>query len=114
MTNYQNFIEFMEQAVIPEQKANPEHIRLDGQLSGGNRSIFGCFEHFGRTWKVHSDTRYEPLMLAHDAAVEGKDPFVESTTNGGGSSLVLQPEIKERQNTPYKYLYIYEISSQLP
>jgi hypothetical protein len=109
MKDNHNFIEFIKQKVISQKNANPDHIRLDGQPSGGNRSIFGCFQHLGRTWKVHSDTHYEPLMLAYDVAVKGGDPFVEVTTKRGGSSLVLQPEVKERQSSHYKHLYIYEI-----
>lgn len=109
MTNNQSFVEFMKQVVIPAKKANPNDKRLDGQISGGNRTIFGCFQYCGRTWKVHSDTRYEPLMLAYDEAVNGGDPFVEDTTEGGCFSLILQPKVKERQSSNYKHLYIYEI-----
>ncbi|MEO0927120.1 MAG: hypothetical protein AAFY63_14730 [Cyanobacteria bacterium J06643_13] len=107
MTNYRNFVEFMEQLVIPEQKANPEHIRLDGQLSGGNRNIFGGFQHSGRTWIVHSDTHYKPLPLAYVVAVTAKEPFDENRTAGGGLSLILKPGIKKLQNSSHKYLYIY-------
>lgn len=107
MTNNQNFVEFM-QEIIPAREENPDHTRLDGQISGGNRTIFGCFQHGGRIWKVHSDTHYEPLMLAYNVAVNGGDPFVQVTTEGRRSSLKLQPEIREFQSSNYEHLYIYE------
>ncbi len=109
MKNNQTFVEFIENEVIPQKEANPDDKRLDGQPSGGNRTVFGCFQHYGRTWKVHSDTHYVPLMLAYDAAIDGSDPFIEDKTEGGGSSLILKSEIKERQNSRHKYLYIYEV-----
>ena len=109
MTNNQTFVKFIENQVIPKRKVNPDDKRLDGQSSGGNRTIFGCFQHYGRTWKVHSDTHYEPLMLAYKAAITGSDPFIEDKTEGGGLSLILQPEIKKHQNTKHKYLYIYQV-----
>jgi hypothetical protein len=89
---------------------NPDHKRLDEQPSGGNRTIFGCFQHDERTWKVHSDTHYKPLMLAYEATInDGSDPFVEHKTKGGRLSLILRPELRELQNSSYKHLYIYEI-----
>jgi hypothetical protein len=110
MTNNQNFVEFMNGVVIPAQNASPDHIRLDGNTSGGNRTVFGCFQHYGRTWKVHSDTHYEPLILAYEATInDDSDPFVEDNTERGGSSLILRSELRELQNSSYKHLYIYEI-----
>lgn len=104
---YNNFIEFMKELVNPLKNENPNDIRLDGQLSGGNRTVFGRFKHFGCTWEVNSDTRYEPLRLAYEAAIKGNEPFVEGTTKGGNPMLILQSEIKQLQSTKRKYLYIY-------
>ena len=57
---------------------------------------------------MHSDTRYKPLMLAYEATInDGSDPFVEDKTEQGGLSLILRPELRELQNSSYKYLYIY-------
>ena len=95
--------------IIPAQNANPNHKRLDGRTSGGNRNIFDCFQHYGRTWKMHSDTHCEPLMLAYNLAINDGDPFIENTTKGGNTLLVLQPEVKNRQSSGCKHLYIYEI-----
>lgn len=107
--NNSTFVEFMDRVVRPAKKANPNDKRLDGQLSGGNRTVFGCFQHLGRTWKVHSDSHYQPLMLAYDEAVNGGDPFIENITKGGRYSLILQPRVKEHQSSKHKYHYIYEI-----
>jgi hypothetical protein len=111
MTNHQNFLEFVKKEVIPAKKANPDHKRLDRQTSGGNRRVVGHFQHEERLWKVHSDTYYEPLMLAYKAAIDGIEPFVEDATQKGSASLRLKPEIKRLQTTKYKHLYIYEVKT---
>lgn len=41
--NHESFAAFMEQVVLPKQAAGPAQIRLDGQLSGGNREPAGFF-----------------------------------------------------------------------
>ena len=47
-------------------------------------------------------------MLAYEATInDGSDPFVEDKTEQGGLSLILRPELRELQNSSYKYLYIY-------
>ncbi len=109
MKNNQNFVEFIENKVIRHKKANPKDKRLDGQLSGGNLTVFDYFQHYERTWEVHSDTHYKPLMLAYITALDGIDPFIEDKTESGRSSLILKSEIKELQNSKHKYLYIYEV-----
>jgi hypothetical protein len=64
MQHYSTFRDFMDLCVHPQQVSNPEDIRLDGRRSGGNMDVAGTFEHFGKRWKVHADTHYEPLNLA--------------------------------------------------
>jgi hypothetical protein len=102
MTIYPTFVDFMEQRVIPTQKANPSHIRLDGKIIGGNRRVFGYFKHSGRTWKVHSDTHYAPLMTAYKQTNQGLNPFNQVNTPNGKLSL------KVNQSTQPYYHYIYE------
>jgi len=46
-------------------------MRLDGELSGGNRTVVGVFRGDGRDWKVHEDSHYEPLLIAYEAARAG-------------------------------------------
>jgi hypothetical protein len=110
---FSSFRDFVEQRVLPAQSDNPEHIRLDGRTSGGNREIFAKFRHRGKLWKVHSDTHFEPLMLAYDAILTGEtsDPFDEVVTSRTGSvCLMLLSEIHARMKRPrFKYLYIYEV-----
>ena len=110
---YDSFESFVESVVIPQRTANPTHIRLDGNTSGGNREVAGVFRHRRKVWKVHADTHYEPLLLAYDLIKQGQtnDPFVEEVTNtGSGTCLVLQDNIQRLLSKPrFKYLYIYEV-----
>lgn len=40
-------------------------LRLDGQDDVGNSEVAGRFFLAGRQWKVHSDTHFEPLLVAY-------------------------------------------------
>ena len=107
---HENFLAFMELMIIPQKIANPNNIRLDGRTSGGNRMVAGLFRHHNKIWKVHSDTRYAPLMLAYNSLKEGKsgNPFVEEPTRNG-NCLVLSHDIQRLMKKPrFKHLYIYE------
>jgi hypothetical protein len=103
---YADFLSFMRSVVLPRQSTNPDHIRFDGAQTGGNREAAGHFRHGGQIWVVHADTHYEPLMLAHAAAEDGADPFIEEDTPCG-RCLSLTAELRARQKSPHKYLYIY-------
>ena len=103
---YPDFLTFMREVVLLRQAANPDHVRLDGAQTGGNREAVGRFLHRGREWVVHADTYYEPLMLALSIAAEGADPFIEEDTPRG-LCLSLTAELRARQQSPHKYLYIY-------
>jgi hypothetical protein len=46
---FNNFQEFMESLVIPLSAENPNWRRLDGRSTGGNRLVFGMFDHDGKT-----------------------------------------------------------------
>ena len=110
MKIYDNFREYAKLFVIPRKKENPDQKRLDGRESGGNREILGVFRHQDKVWKVHGDSRYEPILLAYEAMKKSQNPFIEKPTNSGkGSSLVLRDEIQLLSSTPKaKHLYIYE------
>ena len=113
---YDSFKAFMEKLVIPQKKANPNHIRLDGKTSGSTREAAGMFRHHNKVWKVDADTRYEPLLLAYDLMKKGavNDPFVEeATATGKGTCLVLREKVKKLlPYSRFKYHYIYEIPAQ--
>jgi hypothetical protein len=100
-----NFLSFMRAEVLPRRAAKPDHIRLDGATTGGSRDVAGRFRHHGLVWVVHEDTHYEPLMIAYAAAEAGADPFVEEDTERG-RCLTLTAELRARQQSPHKYLYI--------
>ena len=109
---YNSFAEFMEKIVIPQKEANPDHKRLDGREKDGNREIAGIFRYNNKMWKVHADTRYEPLLIAYDALQENKkdDLFNEASTNTGkGRNLLLVDKLQQKLSNPrFKHLYIYE------
>lgn len=103
---HEDFLSFMRAEVLPRRAAHPKHIRLDGALTGGSRDVVGRFRHNGVDWVVHADTHYEPLMLAYEAAEAGADPFVEERT-ARGRCLALTSELRARQVSRRKYMYIY-------
>jgi hypothetical protein len=107
-STFESFAAFMYKCVLPRKLANPAHMRLDGQSSGSSVVVFGRFNHEGRIWEVHEDTRYGPLMLAY-AALELKfSPFVEEPTNTGKRRrLSLSNKLREAQGSRSSYLYIY-------
>ena len=92
---------------------NSDDIRPDGKQNGSNGKIFGKFEHCGKIWKVHYDTRYLPLELAY-AAIDNEDPFVIGFTRiKKNPKLKLRSDIRELQSQEqdskrdYDYLNIY-------
>ena len=103
MRVYDTFHEFMKSEAIPHQLAHPEWKRLDGwdrdpvRATKGNPDTFACFRHHGKTWKVHADTNFAPLMAAYN---QQGDPFREVPTNGGRGTKL--------QTTPYsKWMFVY-------
>jgi len=60
-------------------------------------------------WKVHGDTRFEPVLHAFNEIQKGNvtDPFIVLlTTSGKRHCLDLLPTIKEMGKP--KYFYVYE------
>lgn len=102
------FIDFIESRLLPFRAEHRQYVRLDGATSGGNREPFGYFHHAGRRWKVHSDTHFEPLLIAYRAVRDREvdDPF-ETKETKSGRSLALIPELRQRQKSRFKHLYIY-------
>jgi hypothetical protein len=104
---YSDFLSFMQSVVLPRHASHPDDVRLDGATTGGNWDVAGMFQHQGKTWKVHADTHYEPLEIAYQAASAGQDPFIESPMTNR-MCLVLTKALHATQQSPHKYLYIYE------
>ena len=52
----QNFIMFMESVVLPRKAANPDYVRLDGAISGGDREVAGEFHHQDCDWVIPTRT----------------------------------------------------------
>jgi hypothetical protein len=105
---FELFAQFVEDLVLPLQAAHPDYERLDGQPTGGNRTIVATFWHDGRQWKVHADTHVDRLLTAYEAMTLGTDPFVHQATPRG-NSLDLRSNLKGAPPGP-KHLYIYEMS----
>ncbi len=103
MPPYATFAQWMEAEALPLR----DQLRLDGMTTGGNRSVAGRFRHQGKTWKVHSDSHLEPLLLAYEAALTGRDPFVVGESRSG-QTLALVDDLQQRRKTRHKHLYIYE------
>ncbi|HWK89530.1 MAG TPA: hypothetical protein VNP72_06025 [Longimicrobium sp.] len=108
MEIYDSFQSFYEAEVAPRQQANPDHRRLDGEVSGGNWDVVGRFRHRGRMWRVHADTHYEPLTLAYRAVTSTppRDPFVLGTTESG-DRLDLAEDLQRTRGTQHRHLYAY-------
>jgi hypothetical protein len=81
---------------------------LDGEPSGGNRNVVGRFRHVSRVWKVHGDTRFEPVLRAYEAITTGsvQDPFTVQRAKVL-DCLDLLPRLK---TSKHKYFYVYESS----
>lgn len=104
-----SYEQFVGEVVLPRRRANPSHLRLDGEQSGGNWSVAGTFRHGAREWRVHEDSHFEPLLIAYAAVQRGEDPFDVETTRAGRVSLVLKPSLRAQQTTRYKHFYVYEV-----
>lgn len=105
-----SFAAFVDDVVLPSWAANPTHERLDGNLTGGNRAMFGSFRYRGRRWNVHADTHYYRLLEARDAQRRGiGDPFhIVPTPMGEALDLIPAARNPARRARP-KHLYIYAI-----
>jgi hypothetical protein len=45
---FDSFVDLMDSVFLPQKRANPVHIRLDGRKGGGNRLGVGRFWHNGK------------------------------------------------------------------
>ncbi len=92
--------------VLPLHQEHPEWVRLDGQASGGNRSVAGQFRHLDRDWVVHADTHFEPVLRAYRAiTAQGvDDPFAVDRARVG-DCLELRPELGGASWPKYFYVY---------
>jgi hypothetical protein len=105
---FSSFDGFVRGVVLPLQAEHPGWRRLDGEATGGNRSVAGSFRHGDDVWKVHADTHFAPLLLAHRALAAGGDPFVVEHARAG-RCLALREDLRRQYASPHKHLYIYEL-----
>jgi hypothetical protein len=63
----------------------------------------------GRVWKVHSDSHYEPLLLAYYSwrHLLRDETFVEATMEHA-KRLDLAPAVAALRPVRHRYMYIYE------
>ena len=102
------FTEFVERVALPRLLENPRATRLDGQDSGGNRKVAGRFFFAGKQWKVHSDTHFEPLLLAYWHARRFSEASTfERVATGSDEKLDLVTELRRVRASSHQHLYIY-------
>ena len=83
----------MEELILPLLQANPDYERLDGLTLNGKGAGFATFEHFGRKWRLASDTKPDRIITAWKLYQDEKESFVLADTgrrrclrlNNGGS-----------------------------
>jgi hypothetical protein len=109
---YNDFLSFIRAEVLPRRAANPSDIGLSGATTVHSADVVAWFVHNGLAWGVYAATHYQPLMLAYAAVEAGTDPFVEEDTPQG-RCLALTPELRARQRSPHRYLYIYRMGEVL-
>lgn len=103
-----SFHELVEKKLLPLIKEHPTWIRLDGQVSSGNREIFGYFKWNDKVWKIHSDTHIDRMMLAYKLYQEnGYYPFIEKPTSGN-TCIDLNLDLKPK----WFYVYLYRTDAE--
>jgi hypothetical protein len=104
-----DFVRFIEREVLPFMASHPGWQRFDGKATGSTWEVAGTFDFQKRTWTVHQDTSFEPLLVAYWAAVRNnRDPFHVKETPKGRLSLELADELRSRTSSPSKkHMYIY-------
>lgn len=110
---YESFLELMEQVIVPRFEADPNSTRIGSKALGGGPRMPSCyFVYRGRTWRVHGDSAYQPLMIAYKAMKSGAlpYPFVEKTkSRGSGLCLLLHESLAPvLASLPIQRMYIYE------
>jgi|GEM_PF-1956177 len=112
MPTYDSFDEFAI-AVQAHSQAHPDWFRLDGRKKGGNQNAWAYFRHGGRKWKVDADTRFKPILMAHEYWSNTKiDPFRLGRTDKRDCLVVIDAVNAELVKSSasyrrYKYLYIF-------
>jgi hypothetical protein len=53
---FASFEEWVEREVLPLHSERPGWQRLDGKMTGGNRTPFAFFLYGGKRWRVNSDS----------------------------------------------------------
>jgi hypothetical protein len=109
ITIHEDFFRLMEAEILPRRDANPTHVRLDGEFTGGNCQVAGRSRHNGKVWKIHANTHYEPLLQAYNAEKTDAtcDPFIETPTKKG-TCLVLNDNLRKLMSTSFRHMFIYE------
>jgi hypothetical protein len=109
---YEDFGEMMRAVVIPMHLVAPDHLRLDSPRTDGNWDVLCRFRWRTGVWKVHFDSRYEPLILAYYgwSFGLGEAVFVEVPMDAG-VRLDIAPSIAVIRPTSHRYLYLYRDDS---
>jgi hypothetical protein len=103
---FENYKDFYNEIVLPYQKTNPTHIRLDGKILGSSRKVAAYFRYAGRKWKIDSDTHISRLKLAYETFEKSDEPFfIKHTRDKKGSCLLISGQpIRDKK------FYVYEVA----
>lgn len=119
---YDDFEQFA-LAVRAHHRLHPDHVRLNGEPTGGDRNAWCYFWHRNRRWKVDADTHIAPILAAYTYFVcnAGADPFrLDESPARTRDSLVVVREVRDeliRQDSRYRrhnYHYIYAPRRRVP
>ncbi|TKB95737.1 hypothetical protein [Pedobacter cryophilus] len=103
---FETFFELYQTLVAPLKKSKPEYIRLDGQIKGSNRGVFGYFKFNNSFWKIDADTQIDKLDLAKKLLLKDNDALiVRPTKNNKNECLVIKG-----QSVWNKKFYVYKVS----
>ncbi len=104
---YDSFQQLFINKVAPLKKENPDWLRVDGAVSGGNRGVFAYFMYAGKKWRINSDTHILQLEKAYQDLEQGNTPFQVKRSGDGRENLELRKELASHP----KHLYIYAVGN---
>lgn len=106
---YENFEQLMLIKILPAYQNNSSLERLDGNPSGGNRTIYAYFKDNDKVkWKIHSDTYFEELIKAYEDFQQGNNPFVILRTKRNKNDCLILRNDLVKVGEP-KHIYIYKV-----
>gem|GEM_PF-1395810 len=79
-THHPTLSDLIQNNILELRKQHPDWTRLYGNVSGGNQKTFATFKYKDKTWKIHSDTKFQVLLTAWKLEAAGQEPFKIAAT----------------------------------